>query len=272
MEFKINGFCASQEASSDTMPAYEPRQQSIVPRRSLAQVQFPGSARVLTYYNDQFDLKQGDRVYVDGTQEGILGRVVEINYNFKIRVSDYKKVIAVVDTQVSGQLHFAGSHFVTFDPAVLPAQKIRLWFCPPEKEDEEIVSSSDDTAFPLNDLARTNISSAIAERGHNYYLDNKVCYLCLNGSNGFAIVEGTQPYTVEFLYENGDIRQLICDCPCACTCKHELATMLQLRETLEFIEKHYRSAYHAAGYFAAMTKSTLFSFAIDGRETGSFTL
>ena len=272
MAFKINGFCAPQEEAADIAPASEPKQQTLIPRRSLVQVQFLGSGRVLTYYNDRFDLKLGDRVYVDGQLEGLLGRVTEINYNFKIKLSDYKKVIAVVDTQVSGQFHIAGSHFVTFDPAVLPPQKVRLWFLPPEKEDEEIVSGSDDTAFSLNDLTGMNVSSAIAERGHNYYMDNRVCYLCLNGSSGFAIVEGTQPYTVEFLYENGSIRRLLCDCPCACTCKHAFATMLQLQETLAFIEKHYGEAYRAAGYFAAVTKGTLFSFAIDGRETGTFTL
>ena len=89
---------------------------------------------------------------------------------------------------------------------------------------------------------------------------------------GFAIVEGSESYTVEFQYSNGEISQLICDCPCACTCKHEFVTMLQLRETLEIIEKHYGKEYNRTGYFAAITKGTLFSFAIDGKKTGSFTL
>ena len=48
--------------------------------------------------------------------------------------------------------------------------------------------------------------------------------------------------------------------------------MLQLRETLELIEKHYADEYERTGYFAAMNKGTLFAFAIDGKETGSFTL
>ena len=30
-------------------------------------------------------------------------------------LSDYKRVISVADTAVKGKLHFAGSHFVTFD-------------------------------------------------------------------------------------------------------------------------------------------------------------
>ena len=42
-------------------------------------------------------------VYVDGKLEGQRGRVVEVSYTFKIKLSDYKRVIAVVDTNVSGQ-------------------------------------------------------------------------------------------------------------------------------------------------------------------------
>ena len=48
--------------------------------------------------------------------------------------------------------------------------------------------------------------------------------------------------------------------------------MLQLRETLELIEKHYAAQYEQSGYFAAVSKGTLFAFAIDGKETGGFAL
>ena len=272
MAFKISGFGASQKEEKSIAPTYETYQQNIAPRKSLVQIRFPGKGMALTYYNDQFDLKTGDRVYVDGKLEGLLGRIMEVNYNFKIKVSDYKKVIAVVDTDVSGEFHMAGSHFVTFDTSTLPVDKVKLWFKAPEKEDEEVISSSDDSSFLLSDLKGMNISGTIAERGHEYYLENRVSYLCLDGTKGFAIVEGSNSYSVEFQYQNGEISHLICDCPCACTCKHEFAAMLQLRETLELIEKHYSAQYARSNYFAAITKGTLFSFAIDGKETGSFTL
>ena len=272
MAFKISGFGASQKEEKSTTAKYETYQQTIAPRKSLVQIRFPNKGMALTYYNDQFDLKPGDRVYVDGKLEGLLGRVMEVNYNFKIKVSDYKKVIAVVDTDVSGEFHMAGSHFVAFDSTALPVDKIKLWFKAPEREEEEVVSSSDDSSFMLDNLNGMNISSAIAERGHEYYLENRVVYLCLDGTDGFAIVEGSEAYFVEFQYCNGEISHLICDCPCACTCKHEFATMLQLRETLEMINKHYFSQSSCTDYFAAIAKSALFSFAIDGKETGSFTL
>ena len=272
MAFKISGFGASQKEEKSIAPTYETYQQTIVPRKSLVQIRFPGKDMALTYYNDQFDLKPGDRVYVDGKLEGLLGRVMEVNYNFKIKVSDYKKVISLVDTDVSGEFHMAGSHFVTFDSTTLPAEKIKLWYKAPEKEEDEFVSGTDESSFLLDDLKGMNISGTIAQRGHEYYLENRVSYICIDGTKGFAIVEGSKSYFVEFQYRNGEISHLICDCPCACTCKHEFATMLQLCETLELIEKHYSTEYAHSDYFAAIAKSTLFSFAIDSKETGSFIL
>lgn len=46
--------------------------------------------------------------------------------------------------------------------------------------------------------------------------------------------------------------------------------MMQLKETLELIEKHYADLHR--DYFSAVVKSDLFRFAIDSHETGSFTL
>lgn len=270
MAFRISGFGADTREKKEMIPTYEVDRQAIVPRKSVVQVRFPGKGMALSYYNDQFDLKLGDLVYVDGKLEGQLGRVVEITYNFKIKISEYKKVIAVCDTNVSGQFFMAGSHFVTFDPTVLPATKVTMWFKAPAKEDDEYASGSDDTSFRLDDLKGMNINSTIAERGHNYYMENRVRYICLNGTHGYAIVEGTESYTVEFEYRNGEISNLICDCYCSYTCKHEFAAMLQLRETLDLIEKHYSDEYERTGYFAAINKGTLFAFAIDGKEVGSF--
>ena len=258
MGFTINGFCNQSEHTA--------------PRKSLVRVRFPGKNTALSYYNDAFDLKVGDRVFVEGTLEGQLGRVVEVSYSFKIKLSDYRKVIALADTDVHGQFYMALSHFVTFDRSTLPAAQAAGWFKPPVKEDEEIIVSCDDSSFPLEKLEKMDILPTIAERGHEYYLDNRVRYLSLDGEQGFAIVEGSEHYAVQFRYRDGLISQLVCDCPCVCTCKHEFAAMLQLRETLEQIEKHYAEDFKRSGYFAAVFKGTLFCFAIDGKETGSFTL
>ena len=123
MAFKI-GFAAEflenkRMESKSAVP--EP---AAAPRRSMVQVYFAERNMNLAYYNDQFDLHCGDTVYVDGKLEGMRGRVTQVSYNFKIKVSDYKRVIAVVDTNVSGQFFMAGSHFVTFDRTALPNSKV----------------------------------------------------------------------------------------------------------------------------------------------------
>lgn len=249
----------------------KPMEQS-VPKRSVVQVYFAERNMKLAYYNDRFDLKCGDLVYVDGKLEGILGRVTEVSYNFKIKVSDYKCVIALVDTNVKGQFFIAGSHFVSFDRNALPAVKVINWFKAPSDEEEEFVSGNDGTAFPLENLNEMNVSSAAAERGHKYYMENRVRYICIDGTHGYAIVEGSKAYEVEFQYNNSEISGLTCSCFCSGGCKHQFAAMLQLRETLEIIENQYAEEYSRTGYFAAVHKGTLFAFAVDGKDSGSLVL
>ena len=271
MKLKI-GFASGDTESKNTVNTYQIEERTITPKKSVVQVSFPGRGMALAYYNDLFDLRVGDLVYVDGKLEGQRGRVVEVNYNFKIKIYDYKRVIALVDTNVKGQFHNAGSHFVTFDPEAIPASKVVTWFKAPVKDDDIFVSGNDDTSFPLENLKEMKVSAAVAERGHDYYMENNVRYISVDGTRGYAIVEGSEAYEVEFEYHSGQISNLTCSCFCSYNCKHEFAAMLQLRETLELIEKHYSDLRDRADYFAAVFKGTLFSIAVDGKETGSFTL
>lgn len=147
MKFRIGFSAEPQEDKYVSAPAYGGNKESIIPRKSLVQVRFQDCGREFAYYNDLFDLHRGDLVYVDGKLEGQLGRVTEVNYNFRIRLSDYKRVIARVDTNVSGEFHMAGSYFISFDRTALPAKQALSWFMAPGKDDEEYISGSDDSAF-----------------------------------------------------------------------------------------------------------------------------
>ena len=87
MKFPI-GFAFNDDSKKVEM---EPLvQQAIVPVKSLVQAYFPERNQTLTYFNDQFDMKRGDFVFVNGKLEGICGIVREVNKNFKIKVADYK--------------------------------------------------------------------------------------------------------------------------------------------------------------------------------------
>ena len=271
MAFKI-GFASESIENKASETTYIVPAKTDAPRKSVVQIYFADRHMNLAYYNDQFDLHRGDMVYVDGKLEGLLGRVTDVNYNFKIKISDYKRVVAVADTSVHGQFFMAGSHFVTFDREALPSRKAITWFKAPSNEEDEFVSGSDNTSFNLNDLSGMNVSTKIAERGHEYYMANNVRYISLDGTKGYAIIEGSSIYEVEFEYNCGEISRLVCSCFCSNNCKHEFAAMLQLRETLELISKNYADKYEHTGYFAAINKGTLFAFAIDGKDNGTFTL
>ena len=260
----------SVESNEETLCRCCEGVQKVAARKSVVKVRFPSKNLTLSYYNDEFDLHVGDLVFVEGKLEGVRGVVVEVNYGFKIKLSDYKRVVSLVDASVHGQFYFAASHLITFDRNALPKEKAVGWFKAPS--DEEYVCGSDESVFLLEDLQGMGVSPAIAERGYEYYSKNLVRYVCVDGNRGYAVVEGGRIYEVEFEYCNGEIRNLTCTCFCDCNCKHEFAAMLQLRETLEFITKHYSHEYDGVGYFAAIYKGSFFSVAIDGNEIGSISL
>ena len=240
-------------------------------RKSLVEIKFPDVYKPYTYYNDSFSLKIGDRVFVDGKLEGVMGVVVNITYNFKIKLSDYKRVIGKADANVRGKFHFAGSHFVTFDPTVLPYEKALTWFKAPE-EDEEYISGSDGSTFPLETLEGLKFDEYGLENGKEIYMENGVEYLELNGTKGRAIVVTSKPYLVEFTYKNGEISELYCECYHITPCEHCFATLLQLRETLKTIEENYHEQYENSNYFAIISKPQFFTFAVDSKTTGSIFL
>lgn len=271
MRFQI-GFTAEQVPESSAA-TYQIPQPAAKPRKSVVKVFFPKHGTPLSYFNDQFDLHRGDIVFVDGKLEGLRGRVVDVNYHFNIKVADYKRVIAMADTHVHGKFHMAGSHFVTFGEDVLPESKVATWYMAPPREDDVYAIGLDESFdFRLADFADFEVSESVAKHGNAYYLDNKVVYLRMGYSSGYALVLGSKPYELEFELIDGRVRELLCSCPCGCNCKHMVAAMLQLRETLELIKENYADDYTATGYFAAIAKDALFDTAISGKKDGSFTL
>lgn len=268
MSFKT-GFTAKTEneekkiVESDKTPNNTP-----AVKKSVVEVFFPDRHLTCSYYNDMINLKRGDIVYVEGKLEGLRGRVVDINYNFKIKLSDYKRVIGVANTAVIGEFHLAGSHFITIDEDALKYEQVATWFKAPDNEEEEYVSSSSDEVFNLNDLSGMNIKNEIAERGHEYYMENRVVYIELNHGKGRAIVTGSKPYDVEFNYNGEDVSGLVCNCYCTGACKHEFATMLQLRDILTIIKNEYPFVDHN-DYLGAVSKTSFFEFVIDGNTKGT---
>lgn len=268
MKFKI-GFKGYEEEKKEDLMIAKIHENN--PVKSVVQVRFPSKGFTLAYYNDQFDLHVGDIVFVDGKLEGVQGIVTEVSRSFKIKLSDYKRVIAVADTNVKGTFYLGGSHLIAFDEDVIPYDKIRGWFLPPET-DTEVAVGYDDESIAIDDLSGFNFRPEIADRGFDYYDSNKVLYICMEGYKGRALVKGRKVYEVSFEFAGGEIRNLHCSCFCSFRCKHEFAVLLQLCETLRKIEENYADNHLETGYFAAISKSVLLSYAVDGDKSGKIVL
>ncbi len=245
------------------------KEQKVIP--SLVQVYFPGRHLKLSYYNDAFNLSCGDIVYVEGKMEGLRGRVVSVNYNFKIKLSDYKRVTSVAETDIAGEFYMAGSHFLTFDSISLPAEKVKTWFKAPE-EPEEFAIGRDDSGFLLDEILGQPISEEALEEARVLFLQNQVVYLTLDQGKGYAIVQDGDVYEVEFDYRDGRISYLVCSCFCGEICEHQVSVLFQLQELLRMIDREYGVLYEATGYFGAVAKNEFFSFVLDGKKSGKFSL
>ncbi len=268
MKFKI-GFNVDNKNDSKVEIAQLEKKAEVTPKPSLVDIRFPDVYKSYTYYNDRFDLHVGDTVFVDGKLEGIAGRVVAVNYNFKIKLSDYKRVISVADTDIKGQLYFAGTKVVSFDSSTMPFDKITTWYFPPTDPEDEVVCGEDDSTIILDKPETWRV----ALDPYEYECDDDisdVLYLCLDNGVGKAIVKGRKNHVVEFRYENGEISKLTCDCYSAGMCEHEVVTLFELRRKLKWIEENYADEYQKSSYFAALDKASFCNMVLMNRKSGSF--
>ena len=76
------GFTATHSENKPEAAVYSVPAQT-APKKSVVQVCFAARNRTLAYYNDQFDLRPGDIVYVDGKLAGLRGQVTEVCITLK---------------------------------------------------------------------------------------------------------------------------------------------------------------------------------------------
>ena len=241
-------------------------------KKSLVKVFFISRDLELPYYNDRFDLQKGDRVYVSGKLYGHMGIVTEVNYCFKIKLSDYERVTALVDTTVKGEFYGIGSDFITFAPGTLPYKKVHSWLKPPEHFPVEYACGSESKSFSLEELPALKLDEEEKAKGEFLFENERVRYLAVCGTSGKALVVGSKLYEIEFRYENGRITNLFCSCYETGYCGHSLAVMLKLRQILDCIEKDYEQEYKKSGCFCVVNKVLLLNFSVKNKEKGKIIL
>ena len=198
----------AQEAPTLTLPVPEPSK----PVRSLVQVRFEGDGRLLTYYNDLFDLAPGDRVFVSGKLAGIPGTVEKITTKFKINLSNYERVISMARIEIHGSYEKLIDKMVSYDSIALSPDQFRAWAKPPRAEEEEIVAGD---GFEIN-------------RAVEYCRNGNVAYISVINGIGTAFVHGTEWYEVNFRLDNALLTEMYCECPYPGLCKHLIAVAIIL--------------------------------------------
>lgn len=241
-------------------------------KKSVVSVFFASRNLELPYYNDSFDLQKGDFVYVSGKLSGQLGVVTDVTYCFKIKLSDYERVIAVADTKIKGEFYNAGADFITFDSSALPYKKVLSWLKPPEFFPPEIVHGSESRSFCIDDLSTMKVSAGTAGRAKDCLDDGRVRYISVCKNQGRGIVVGREIYEIEFKIKNGRISDLFCSCYETDYCSHSVAAVFRLREILDMIENDFKTEYEKSGCFSVVDRALFLKFSVGYKEKSKIIL
>ena len=209
-----------------------------VPVRSLVSINFQRMSHALTYYNDQYDLKPGDRVFVTGKLEGEIGIVESVTTKFRIRISDYQRVISIAQTPISGSYVPKGDMMLSYDTDALSPDDYRKWILPTMENkgdpDEEIVFG-DGYEVPLDDPTKAEgFDGTVFERAINYCRESRIGYISLHDGTGKAFVRGSHWYEIDFTIRDNMLAEAYCDCPFAGLCKHLLAVAVLLNAMMRY--------------------------------------
>ena len=228
----IIGFAVQDEDAVDMRTATE-HSESSAPVKSVVQVRFPEISRCYAYYNDRFDLRQGNLVFVSGKLAGVPGIVESVNYKFKISLSDYERVIACPDISIHGTYIPVTDKTVSYDYEAVNPDTFRSWIKPPVDggvEAPEFITG-EGYRFDLEHFMEDDdVEKPVFQRAWEYYRDGRVRYLSVRNGVGTAFVKGSKWYEINFRFENGFISDMFCECPYAALCKHNLAVLIELRE------------------------------------------
>ena len=250
----VLGFGREYEMGTAVQPETE-RNITNAPIKSLVQVRFPEINRTYAYYNDRFDLREGDLVFVTGKLAGTCGVVDSVNYKFKINLADYERVIAQPEVRLSGTYYPIIDKMVSYDADAVSPDTFRSWVKAPVADDDEDKPEfvmGEGYSFELDHFFEDEaVDQEVFHRAVNYCNEGLVQYRSGRDGVGTAFVEGTRWYEVNFKFENGYVSDMYCECPYPSLCKHNLAVLITLRELLKKAEKDEFTAI-SRGFFLRM--------------------
>ena len=221
------------EEPEDTTEITSGVREEPIPVRSLVSVRFIGDGRVLTYYNDRFDLTVGDRVFVSGKLAGKPGIVEKVTTRFRINLADYKRVISKAAGAPRGTFKNMIDKMVSYDLSSMTPEEFRSWIIPPRDPDgkeEDIILTGDGYELSLSDPEEhEEATSELLERAVEYCRSNKIAYISVVNGKGTTFIEGSHWYEVDFQFRGDMMTEMYCDCMYPGLCKHLLAVAITIR-------------------------------------------
>lgn len=226
-------------------------------RKSLVRVRFEERDYCLTYYNDEFDVHEGDVVYVDGKLWGTPGKVLDVRYDFRIRPRDFQKIIKVIRPMTRGSFVNWSMYTVTTDESVMMPKLARDLLYPPvlereeeEREDTHVKGEGNSSFYPREDGFPT--TEETLAKGIEYVKKGYINYISYDHGKVTAYAVGRLFHEIEFTYEEGKVENITCTCYDFDHCKHEVASVVLLEAILDFLQEEWKVEFETSGYFAAL--------------------
>ncbi len=135
MKFKIGFSSDTQNQSEEIVLPSVTEGETVNAVKSVVNVLFE-DGRTFPYYNDTFDLKKGDVVYVDGKLAGKRGTVTDVTTKFKVDLEYYKRVLSKLDFDFHGEFLKMDHLMVSFSENALPFGQAKGCFFPPKETDQ----------------------------------------------------------------------------------------------------------------------------------------
>ena len=229
------------EDENEVLTAGEATVKEREPQVCVAKVMFRDANIPLDYYNDEFYLEPGDKVFVSGKFYGQIGVVQSVTTHFRIDRTKYKKVIGKPCLEISGNFVRVNDKMVSFDTNFDAERFGSVMIPPPDPEKEraeEIICGEGWNIDLMNFEESDSVDCSRLDGALECCKSGNVVYISIKDGRGAAFIKGKHLYKAEFGFDGETVSDFFCTCPFNddCLCKHELAVLITLRMLLQFPE------------------------------------
>lgn len=195
------------------------------------------------YYNDKFNLKVGDRVFVDGKLAGKIGTVIKVTTKFKVSTKYYKMVLEKLNPEFHGTFKKAENFMLSKGINIIPFEQMKAWLKAPvivfdnddESEEEFYIGEGYECSL-INIPESEDVEIEEYQNAFDELLSDNIKAITVNNGIGQAIVKSNHTHIVDFKMEGDKITDIYCECMTPEFCRHALAVCIAIKTFID--EKH----------------------------------